>query len=108
MRDHGNAHALELALIGAGAYVFDHFVVVCGGPIDADEIAVGEIARLLPMPRQAAIRAIGAAAFGIGHQQVQAMGAGGAIHLTGIKPSVIAAAVLICTYSGERIAGVLT
>ena len=50
-------------------------------PVDADEVAVGVVALGLAMARQPAVGAVGAAALGIGEQQVEAARAGAAVHL---------------------------
>ena len=80
MGDHGNTHTLKLAAISTRLNPRQHILIAHRGPIDTDEVAVSVIARFFAMPRQAAVSAIGATAFGIGHQQIQTMRARGAMH----------------------------
>ena len=64
----------------------EHLVVGHRRPVDADEIAVGIVALGLAVARQPAIGAIGAAAFRIGEQQIEAARAGGAVHVAAHHP----------------------
>jgi len=75
--------------------------------VAANEIAIGIVARFLCLPHQAAIGAIGAAAFRISYQQIEEMRTSGAMHPALDQISVIAAALESCVSSGEGISGVL-
>ena len=86
MRDHADAHAVEAAAVAAGGDDVEHLVVGHRRPVDADEIAVGVVALGLAMARQPAIGAVGAAAFRIGEQQVEAARARGAVHVARHHP----------------------
>lgn len=52
----------------------DGFLVMHRRPVDADEIAVGKVARLFPFPHPATAGAIGTATFRVG---VETVGTGG-------------------------------
>ena len=80
MRDHGDAHALELRVIITSLHAFDKIIVENGRPVHTDKIPRGVITRFLTVARQAAITAVGAATFRIGHQNIQTMCARCAIH----------------------------
>ena len=79
--NHADAHAVKAAAVAAGGDDVDDLVVGHRRPVDADEVAVGVVALGFAMTCQAAIGAVGAAAFWIGEQQVQAARAGGAMHV---------------------------
>ncbi len=79
--DHRDAHPVEGRALHVSRNAVDDLVHRHGRPIDADEIAVGIVALALAVAGQAAIGAVGAAAFGIGQEKVEATGAGTAVHL---------------------------
>ena len=74
MTDSGNTHAFELLIALAFFDARDDFLVMHRRPVYADEIAVGKVARLFPMPHPATAGAIGTAAFRVG---VETVGTGG-------------------------------
>lgn len=66
MADSGNTHAFELLIALAFFDACDDFLVMHRRPVNADEIAVGIVARLFPMPHLATAGAIDTAAFRVG------------------------------------------
>ena len=86
MGDHRDAHAVERRPLDIRGDAVHHLVHRHGGPIDADEVAVGIVALGLAVAGKAAIGAIGPATFGIGQQQVQAARAGAVVHLAIDQP----------------------
>ncbi len=80
MRNHRDAHAVELTGMRIFRNDVDDLRHRHRRPVDPDEITIGIIPVGLPMAGQAAIGAIGATAFRVGQQQVQATRAFAAIH----------------------------
>ena len=80
MGDHRDAHAVEGRTFHVGCHDVDDLLHRHGRPVDADEIAVGIVALGLAVARQAAIGAVGPAAFRVGQEQVEAARAAAAMH----------------------------
>ena len=83
VRDHRDAHAMKGALLSITRDALDDLGRWNGRPVHADEIAVGIVAIGFAMAREPAIRAVGAAAFRVGEQQVEAACAAAAVHPAG-------------------------
>ena len=81
VRDHRNAHAVERRRLALRRDDIDDLRHRHRRPVDADEVAVGVVAIGFAVAREAAVGAIGAAAFGIAQQQVEAARARAAVHL---------------------------
>ena len=77
MTDSGNTHAFELLIALAIFNARDDLLIIHRRPVDTDEIAVGIVARLFPMPHQTTVGAIGTVAFRVDGQEIEAVGAGG-------------------------------
>lgn len=83
MGDHADTHALKITLVAVLGNAFEHFVHPYRRPVHPNEIAVGIIAAFFAMAGQTTVGAVGAATFRVGHQQIQAVGTGGAMHHAG-------------------------